>query len=203
MGRIGQTVARFAQAFGMNIVAYDPFLAKARAAELGVTVYETVDELLPLVDYLTVHTPLNDQTRNLIDAPQIAKMKDGVCLINCARGGIYNMDALLEGLKSGKLGGVALDVYPSEPCTDSPLFGMPHVVCTPPGASTEEAQTNVALEVVNLIIDYLSKGVIRQAVNFSSLDRETLNELRSALDLAYRLGLLAGGTVSGGINPVP
>ena len=201
MGRIGQTVAKFAKAFGMNIVAYDPFFPQSRGAELGIAVYETVDELLPLVDYLTVHTPLNDQTRNLIDVPQIAKMKDGVCLINCARGGIYNMDALVAGLNSGKLGGVALDVYPSEPCTDSPLFGMPHVVCTPHlGASTEEAQTNVALEAVQLIIDYLSKGVIKQAVNFSALDPETLNELRSALDLAYRLGLLAGGTVAGGID---
>ena len=201
MGRIGQVVAGAAKTFGMNVIAFDPFLAKVRAAELGVTVYETVEELLPLVDYLTVHTPLNDQTRNLIGAEQIAQMKDGVCLINCARGGIYNMDALAEGLKSGKLGGVALDVYPEEPCTDSPIFGMPHVVCTPHlGASTEEAQTNVALEAVQLIIDYLSKGIIKQAVNFSALDPETLNDLRSALDLAYRLGIVAGGTVSAGIR---
>lgn len=201
MGRIGQVVTRFAKAFGMNVVAFDPFLGKARGAELGVTVYEMVDEILPLVDYLTVHTPLNDQTRNLIDTDQIAQLKDGACLINCARGGIYNMDALVEGLKSGKLGGVAIDVYPEEPCVDSPLFGLPHVVCTPHlGASTEEAQTNVALEAVQLIIDYLSKGIIKQAVNFSPLDPETLSDLRSSLDLAYRLGIVAGGTVVGGIN---
>lgn len=201
MGRIGQTVAHFARAFGMKIVAFDPFLQKARAEELGVTLYDTVDEILPLIDYLTVHTPLNDQTRNLIDAPQIAKLKDGVCLINCARGGIYNMDALVEGLKSGKLGGVALDVYPEEPCTSHPLFGMPHVVCTPHlGASTEEAQTNVALEAVQLVIDYLSKGVIKQAVNFSPLDPETLKDLRSWLDLAYRLGMLSRKVTTGGIG---
>ncbi|MBQ1455382.1 MAG: phosphoglycerate dehydrogenase [Thermoguttaceae bacterium] len=192
MGRIGQVVTRFAKAFGMNVVAYDPFLPQARAEELGVKLFDTVESMLPEFDYLTVHTPLNDQTRNLIDAPQIAKMKKGVCLINCARGGIYNMDALAEGLKSGQLGGVALDVYPEEPCTSSELFGMPHVVCTPHlGASTEEAQTNVALEAVQLVIDYLTKGIIKQAVNFSSLDPETLNDLRSWLDTSYRLGLLA------------
>ncbi len=201
MGRIGQVVARVAKAFGMEVVAFDPFLPKSRAEELGVTLYDTVDEILPLIDYLTVHTPLNDQTRNLINKDQIAKMKDGVCLINCARGGIYNIDALVEGLKSGKLGGVAMDVYPEEPCVDSPLFGMPNVVCTPHlGASTQEAQTNVALEAVQLIIDYLSKGIIKQAVNFSPLDPQTLKDNRSLLDLAYRLGLTAGGTVSGGIN---
>ncbi|MBQ3333367.1 MAG: phosphoglycerate dehydrogenase, partial [Thermoguttaceae bacterium] len=105
MGRIGQVVTRFAKAFGMNVVAYDPFLPQARAEELGVKLFDTVESMLPEFDYLTVHTPLNDQTRNLIDAPQIAKMKKGVCLINCARGGIYNMDALAEGLKSGQLGG--------------------------------------------------------------------------------------------------
>ena len=201
MGRIGQVVSGFARAFGMNVVAFDPFLPKAKAVELGVKLYDTVDEILPLVDYLTVHTPLTDETRNLIDRPQIEKIKKGACLINCARGGIYNMDALVEGLQSGKLGGVALDVYPEEPCTSHPLFGMPRVLCTPHlGASTEEAQTNVALEAVQLVIDYLSKGIIKQAVNFSPLDPETLNDLRGWLDLAYRLGILARRVIPGGID---
>ena len=191
MGRVGQTVAKFAKAFDMKIVAFDPYLPAQRAQELDVKMYDTVAELLPLVDYLTVHTPLTDATRNLIDDAQLATMKDGVCLINCARGGIYNMDALVRGLDSGKLGGVALDVYPEEPCTDSPLFGRQNVVCTPHlGASTTEAQMNVALEAVELLIDYLKNGVIRQAVNFAPLDPKTLAEMRSALDLAYRLGCL-------------
>ena len=192
MGRVGQTVAKFAKAFDMKIVAFDPYLSAQRAQELDVKVYDTVAELLPLVDYLTVHTPLTDATRNLIGDKEIESMKDGVCLINCARGGIYNMEALQRGLDSGKLGGVALDVYPEEPCTDSPLFGRQNVVCTPHlGASTKDAQMNVALEAVELLIDYLKNGVIRQAVNFSPLDPKILAELRGALDLANRLGLLA------------
>src|SRR6185295_14632454 len=116
---------------------------------------ETVEAMLPHVDYLTVHTPLTDETRNLISTPQIERMRKGVRLINCARGGIYDEAALVEGLKSGHLGGVALDVFATEPCTDSPLFGMPNVLCTPHlGASTEEAQTQVAVEGVNLLVDY-------------------------------------------------
>ncbi len=201
MGRVGQTVAKFAKAFDMKVVAFDPYLSPQRAKELDVTVYETVAELLPIVDYLTVHTPLTDATRNLIGDAEIAAMKDGVCLINCARGGIYNMDALQRGIESGKLGGVALDVYPEEPCTDSPLFGKPHVVCTPHlGASTTEAQMNVALEAVELLIDYLKNGVIRQAVNFSSLDPKTLAELSGALNLSYRLGLFAQQVAPGAVS---
>ncbi|MBR5627290.1 MAG: phosphoglycerate dehydrogenase [Thermoguttaceae bacterium] len=201
MGRIGQTVAGYAKAFGMTVIAFDPYLSAAKAQELGVKVYETVAEMLPLVDYLTVHTPLNDSTRNLIGEKEIEALKPGARLINCARGGIYNMDALVEGMKSGKLGGVALDVYPEEPCTNNPLFGMPNVLCTPHlGASTEEAQTNVALEAVELLIDYLNNGVIRQAVNFSPLDPKTLAELHGSLDIAYRLGVLANQVAPGAVS---
>ena len=203
MGRIGQTVAKFARAFDMNIIAFDPYLSAQRAQELDVKVYESVAEMLPLVDYLTVHVPLTDATRNLIDEKEIAMMKDGVFLINCARGGIYNMDALLKGIESGKLGGVGLDVFPEEPFTESPLFGKPNVVCTPHlGASTKEAQMNVALEAVQLLIDYLSHGVIRQAVNFTPLDPKTLSELRGPLDLAHRLGLLAQQVAPGPVSSV-
>ena len=174
----------------MNLVGYDPYISSARAKELGITLYKTVDEMLPIVDYLTVHTPLTDETRNLIDKKQIELIKPGARLINAARGGIYNEEALVEGLKSGKLGGVALDVYPSEPCTDSPLFGMDHVVCTPHlGASTTEAQQNVALEAAQLLLDYFTTGTIRQSVNSSSLDPKTLVEVKSWLVAAYRLGL--------------
>ncbi len=191
LGRIGQAVATRAKALEMRILGYDPFLPAARAKELGIETFATPQEMLPHVDYLTVHTPLNDQTRNLIGEKEIASMKKGARLINCARGGIYNEAALVEGLKSGQLAGVALDVYPEEPCTNSPLFGMPGVLCTPHlGASTEEAQTNVAVEAAELLIDFFTTGAIKQAVNVSPLDPKTLSELKGYLNVAWRLGLL-------------
>ncbi len=198
MGRIGQVVAKFAKAFDMKVLAYDPFLSPQRAQELGVHSVETVHEMLPEVDYLTAHTPLNDATRGIIGKKEVDMIKPGARLVNCARGGIYDLDALVEGMKSGKLGGVALDVYEEEPCTKHPLFGMKNVVCTPHlGASTEEAQSNVALEAVELLIDYFTNGIIKQAVNFAPLDPETLRSLRGYLDVAYRLGMLAGQVVKG------
>ncbi len=191
LGRIGQAVASRAQALEMRILGFDPFLSASRAKELGIETCASPKELFPLVDYLTVHTPLTDETRGLVGAEAIATMRKGVRLINCARGGIYDEAALAEGLKSGQVGGVALDVYAPEPCTDSPLFGMDNVLCTPHlGASTEEAQTNVAVEGVGLLIDFFSTGEIRQAVNMSPLDGKTLEVLRGSLNVAYRLGLL-------------
>jgi len=191
LGRIGQAVASRAHALEMRILGYDPFLSSARAKELGVETVTSPKEMLPLVDYLTVHTPLTDETRGLIGAKELQTIKKGARLINCARGGIYDEEALVEGLKSGRLGGVALDVYSKEPCTESPLFGMPGVLCTPHlGASTAEAQTNVAVEAAELLIDFFTTGAIRQSVNMSPLDPKTLSELRAYLDLAYRLGLL-------------
>jgi len=191
LGRIGQAVATRALALEMHVLAYDPFLTPQRAKELGVRLCTSVREMLPDVDYLTVHTPLTEETRNLIGMDEIKIMKKGVRLINCARGGIYNEAALVEGLKSGHLGGVALDVFEKEPCTDSPLFGMPNVVCTPHlGASTEEAQSNVALEAAVLLVDYFTTGAIKQSVNMSPLDPKTLESLRGYLDVAYRLGIL-------------
>jgi D-3-phosphoglycerate dehydrogenase len=191
LGRIGQEVAKRAQAFQMRVLGYDPFLSAEGAAKLGITRVETVRDMLPQVDYLTVHTPLTPETTNLIDREAIALMKPGVRLVNCARGGIYSEEALVEGLKSGKLGGVALDVFLEEPCTNSPLFGMPNVICTPHlGASTEEAQTQVAVEAVELLIGYFTKGEVRHAVNMAAIDPKTLEALRGYLDLAYRLGLL-------------
>ena len=192
MGRIGQVVSKFARAFDMNIFAFDPFLTPAKAAELGVTLVDHVHKMLPRIDYLTVHTPLNEATRGLFGKKELELIKPGARLVNTARGGIYDLDTLAEGMKSGKLGGVALDVYEEEPCTSHPLFGMKNVVCTPHlGASTEEAQTNVALEAVELLVDYFTKGIIKQAVNFAPLDPETLSGLRGYLNVAYRLGMLA------------
>lgn len=191
LGRIGQAVAVRCRAMEMRVLGYDPFVTEQRAKELGVEMFATVNDMLPHVDYLTVHTPLTQETRNLISAKEIATIRPGVRLINCARGGIYDEAALAEGLKSGRLGGVALDVFASEPCTNSPLFGLPNVLCTPHlGASTEEAQTQVAAEGAQLLIDFLTTGAIRHAVNVPSLDRKTLAGLRDYLDVAYRLGLL-------------
>ena len=191
LGRIGQAVAVRAVALEMRVLGYDPFLSAARAKEIGVQMVGSAREMFPNVDFLTVHTPLNEQTRNLIGTQEIQTMKKGARLINCARGGIYDEQALVEGLRSGHLGGVALDVYATEPCTQSPLFGMPNVLCTPHlGASTEEAQTNVAVEAAGLLIDFFTTGAIRQSVNMSPLDPKTLDALRGYLNVAYRLGLL-------------
>jgi len=191
VGRVGQAVATRALAMEMRVLGYDPFLSTQRAKELGIKTCSSAREMFPLVDYLTVHTPLNDETRGMIGAEEIRMMRPGVRLVNCARGGIFNTKALVEGLKSGHLGGVALDVYDSEPCTDSPLFGMPGVLCTPHlGASTEEAQANVAVEAAELLIDFFTTGAIKQSVNISPLDPETLEKLRGYLNVAYRLGLL-------------
>jgi D-3-phosphoglycerate dehydrogenase / 2-oxoglutarate reductase len=191
LGRIGQAVATRARGLEMRVIGYDPFLPPSRAKELGIETCTSAREMLPLVDYLTVHTPLTDETKGLIGVKELGLLKKGVRLINCARGGIYDEAALVEGLKSGQIAGVALDVYPEEPCTNSPLFGMPGVLCTPHlGASTEEAQTNVAVEAAELLIDFFTTGAIKQSVNMSPLDPKTLAELRGYLNVAYRLGLL-------------
>ncbi len=201
LGRIGLEVAKRAQALEMKILGYDPFLSKERAQELGIEPVDTVDGMLPQVDYLTVHTPLTEETRNMIDLAQLDLVKPGIRLVNCARGGIYNEAALVEGLKSGKIAGVALDVYEEEPCTDSPLFGLPGVLCTPHlGASTEEAQTSVAVEAVHLLTDFLANGTIRHSVNVAPLDPKTIESLRGYLDVAYRLGMLMADIQTGGIQ---
>jgi len=191
LGRVGQAVATRARGLEMQIIGYDPFLPGTRATELGIETCESPQDMLPLVDYLSVHTPLNDSTRNLIGAAEVQMLKKGARLVNCARGGIYDEAALVEGLKSGQIAGVALDVFPEEPYTKSPLFGMPGVLCTPHlGASTEEAQTNVAVEAAELLIDFFTTGAIKQSVNMSPLDPKTLAEMRGYLNVAYRLGLL-------------
>jgi D-3-phosphoglycerate dehydrogenase len=202
LGRIGQEFAKRAIAFQMRVLGFDPFLSDEQARKLGIEKVATVHEMLPRIDYLTVHTPLTPETENLIGLKELELMKPGVRLINCARGGIYNEAALVEGLKSKKLGGVALDVYTTEPCTDSPLFGMPNVLCTPHlGASTEEAQTLVAVEAVQLLVNYLTTGEVRHAVNMTPIDPKTLAALRGYINLAYRLGLLlAQGHTSGGVE---
>ena len=201
MGRIGREVATRGLAFGMRVIAYDPFLSDEQATKMGIEKSNSIAELLPRVDYLTVHTPLTDETKYLVGMKQLDILKKGVRLINCARGGIYEEAALVEGLKRGIIAGVALDVYEEEPCTNSPLFGMPGVICTPHlGASTEEAQTQVAIEGIQLLINFFKTGEIRHAVNVASLDPKTLDALRGYLDAAYRLGLLMAQWHSGSIG---
>lgn len=191
LGRIGKEVAKRALAFAMRVIGYDPFLSAEEAEHLGIQRVEQARDMLPQIDYLSVHTPLTPETKHLIGAAEIAVMKPGVRLINAARGGIYDEAALAEGLRSGKLAGVALDVFEEEPCTKSPLFGMPNVICTPHlGASTEEAQTQVAVEAVQLLTNYLTTGEIRHAVNMVSVEPKTLAALRGYLDVSYRLGRL-------------
>lgn len=191
LGRIGQAVATRARAFDMRVLGFDPFLAPDRAAELGIELHATVRDMLPHVDYLTVHTPLTDETRHLIGMKELELLKPGVRLINCARGGIYDEAALVAGLERGIIAGVALDVFEQEPCTESPLFGMPRVLVTPHlGASTEEAQSQVAVEGVDLLVDFLTNGTIRHSVNAAPIDWAALEGVRGFLDLAWRLGLL-------------
>lgn len=198
LGRIGQAVAERARAFDMRVLGYDPFLSPDRAAELGIELVESVRGMLPEVDYLTVHTPLTDETRHLVGMKELELLKPGVRLVNCARGGIYDEAALVEGLKRGVIGGVALDVFEKEPCTDSPLFGMPGVLVTPHlGASTEEAQSQVAVEGVGLLVDFLTTGAVRHAVNSSAIDPAAIEGVRGFLDLAWRLGQLLAQLDSG------
>ena len=201
MGRIGREVAVRGLAFGMRVIAFDPFLSDEQATKMGIEKSNSIAELLPRVDYLTVHTPLTDETKYLVGMKQLEILKKGVRLINCARGGIYEEAALVEGLKRGIIAGVALDVFEEEPCTNSPLFGMPGVICTPHlGASTEEAQTQVAIEGIQLLINFFKTGEIRHAVNVAALDPKTLDALRGYLDAAYRLGLLMAQWHEGSIG---
>ena len=191
LGRIGQAVARRARAFDMHVMGFDPFLSPDRAAELGVELVANARDLLPHVDYLTVHTPLTEETKYLVGMKDLDTLKPGIRLINCARGGIYEEQALVEGLNRGVIAGVALDVFEKEPCTESPLFGMPGVLVTPHlGASTEEAQSQVAVEGVGLLCDFLTTGTIRHAVNSAAVDPAELEGVRGFLDLAWRLGQL-------------
>jgi D-3-phosphoglycerate dehydrogenase len=202
LGRIGREVARRAAGLDMKVVGFDPFLAPAAAAQLGIDAVAKLDDLLPRVDFLTVHTPLTDETRDLIGAAQIAKMKKGARVINCARGGIINEAALADALQSGHLGGAALDVFVQEPPPpDHPLLKLPNVVLTPHlGASTAEAQLSVATEAAHLLIDYLARGVVASAVNLPAVDRAELAELRLYVDLARRLGLLCAQLAGGPIH---
>jgi D-3-phosphoglycerate dehydrogenase len=202
LGRIGREVARRAAGLDMKVIGFDPFLAPAAASQLGVAAAPDLDTLLSQVDFLTVHTPLTDQTRDLIGARQLSLMRKGSRVINCARGGIINEAALAESLRSGHLAGAALDVFVEEPPpADHPLLKLPNLVLTPHlGASTVEAQTSVAMEAAQLLIDFLTRGVVGFAVNMAAVDRAELDELRLYVDMAHRLGLLHSQMCQGTIQ---
>jgi D-3-phosphoglycerate dehydrogenase len=202
LGRVGREVARRATGLDMKVVGFDPFLAPDRAAQLGIESVADLDQLLPRCDYLTVHTPLIDETRDLIGAAQLEKMKRGARVLNVARGGIINEQALADALRSGHIAGAAVDVFTQEPPpADHPLLKAPNVLVTPHlGASTVEAQTSVAIEAAQLLIDFLTRGVVQFAVNMAAVDRTELEELRLYVDMARRLGLLHAQMGQGAIR---
>jgi D-3-phosphoglycerate dehydrogenase / 2-oxoglutarate reductase len=201
-GNIGSIVADRALGMKMKVIAYDPYLSDERALNLGVEKVE-LDELMRRADFITLHTPLTDKTRNIISAESLALTKKGVRLINCARGGLIDEAALFEALKSGHAAGAALDVFVTEPATDSPLFGLHNVVCTPHlGAATTEAQENVALQIAEQMSDYLIRGAISNAVNFPSISAEEAPRLKPFVALAEKLGSFAGQLTETGIKRV-
>ncbi|WP_142848797.1 phosphoglycerate dehydrogenase [Telmatospirillum sp. J64-1] len=191
-GNIGAIVCDRALGLKMRVVAYDPFLSFERAADLGVEKVD-LDELFARADFITLHTPLTDATRDLINAKSIAKMKKGVRIINCARGGLVVEADLKAAIESGHVAGVALDVFKNEPPVGNPLFGMEQVVCTPHlGASTSEAQENVALQIAEQMVDYLLTGAVTNALNMPSVSAEDAPKLRPYMSLAKQLGSFAG-----------
>ncbi|WP_428540901.1 phosphoglycerate dehydrogenase [Profundibacter sp.] len=191
-GNIGSIVADRALGLKMKVIAYDPFLSEERAARLGVEKVE-LDDLLARADFITLHVPLTDKTRGILNAEAIAKMKKGVRVINCARGGLVDEAALAEAIKSGHVAGAGFDVYEVEPAKDSPLFGLPNVVCTPHlGASTSEAQENVAVQVAEQMSDYLLTGAVTNALNMPSVTAEEAKVMGPWLKLAEHLGAFVG-----------
>ena len=201
-GNVGSIVADRALGLKMKVIAYDPFLSAERALKLGVEKVE-LDELWRRADFITLHTPLTEKTRNIINAETLAQMRRGVRLINCARGELVEDAALAAALKSGHVAGAALDVFREEPATQSILFGLPNVVCTPHlGASTMEAQENVALQIAEQMSDYLLRGAISNAVNFPSISAEEAPKLRPFIALAEKLGSFAGQLTESGIKQV-
>lgn len=198
-GNIGAIVADRALGLKMRVLAYDPFLTDERAQTMGVEKV-AFDELLARADVITLHTPLNAQTRNLLSAEALGKTKRGVRIVNCARGGLIDEEALGRALDDGHVAGAALDVFATEPAIDNPLFSRPNVVCTPHlGASTMEAQEKVALEIAEQMSDFLLRGAIANAVNFPSVSAEEAPRLRPFVALAERLGSFVGQIARSGV----
>jgi len=193
LGRIGATVAERARAFGMNILAHDPYFTREAARELGIEIV-ALEDVLARSDFITLHTPLTDETRGLINAAAIDKMKPGVRLINCARGGLIDERALIDAIRSGKVAGAALDVFEQEPTPpDNPLLALEQVITTPHlGASTTEAQLGVATMIAEQVLDYLKHGTVRGAVNMPAVSAELLAAIGPYISLGEKIGLFQG-----------
>jgi D-3-phosphoglycerate dehydrogenase len=201
-GNIGAIVADRAQGLKMRVIAYDPFLSDERAKDLGVEKVE-LDDLFARADFITLHTPLTDATRDIVNAKSFAKMKDGVRIINCARGGLINEADLEAALKSGKVKGAALDVFLEEPAHASPLFALEQVICTPHlGASTREAQENVALQVAEQMADFLLTGAVINALNMANVSAEDAPKLKPYMKLAEQIGGFAGQITETGLKKI-
>lgn len=201
-GNIGSIVANRAIGLGMRVAVYDPFLSEERATNLGVEKVELA-ELLRTADFITLHTPLTDQTRNILSRETLAETKPGVRIINCARGGLIDEDALADAIVSGHVAGAALDVFATEPARESPLFGLDQVVVTPHlGASTVEAQENVALQVAEQMADFLVTGAVTNALNMASVTAEEAPRLRPYMKLVEQLGSFAGQLTETGLKGV-
>ena len=191
-GNIGSIVADRAVGLKMRVLAYDPYLSEKRALELGVEKAD-LETLLARADFITLHTPLTEATKNILSRDALAQTRKGVRIINCARGGLLDEAALADAIRSGHVAGAALDVFETEPAVDSPLFGLENVVCTPHlGAATAEAQENVALQVAEQMSDYLLNGAVSNAVNMASVSAEDAPRLKPYLDLCRLLGGFAG-----------
>ncbi len=202
LGKIGTEVAKRAQGLGMQVIAYDPFLSEEMSKKMGVKKMD-IQDVLRQADFITIHTPLTAETKNIINSETIKIMKNGVYIINCARGGIINEKDVYDALESGKIAGVALDVFEMEPPVNNPLVGHEKVVCTPHlGASTQEAQENVAIAISEQIVDYLIYGTIRNAVNFPSIPAEQVAVLQPYLNLAEKIGGFASQIFDNGIIEV-
>lgn len=203
IGQIGTYVTKLAQGLAMQVIGYDPYLAPGRARELGIQTV-ALDELFRRADFISVHTPLTNETRSLINAHAIQQMKDGVMIVNCARGGIVNEHDIYEALQSKKVAAAAFDVFAEEPVKpEHPLLTLDNFICTPHiGASTEEAQENVAVAIAEQFVDYFEKGVARGAVNIPSVPSEALLQLTPYLGLAERMGLFQAQLIDEGIEEV-
>ena len=202
IGNIGSQVAKRAQAFAMNVIAYDPFLSEDKAKAMGVEKVN-LNELFRGSDFITIHTPITAETRNLINKDTIKIMKNGVRIINCARGGIINEKDLYDALVEGKVAGVALDVFEKEPPENNPLLTLDSVVSTPHlGAATKEAQENVAIAISEQIADYLVQGTIRNAVNFPSIPADQVARLQPYINLSEKLGLFSAQIFEGGVTEI-
>ncbi|MCG6158530.1 phosphoglycerate dehydrogenase [Rubinisphaera margarita] len=198
LGRVGLAVAQRCRGLDMKVLGYDPFISAERAGEFGVELHREIDALIPHCEFLTVHTPLTEETRNVINAERIAKMPKGVRIINCARGGIIDEDALADAVESGHVAGAAIDVFTEEPPKNTRLTGLPGVLTTPHlGASTDEAQELVAVEASDIIAGFLTRNEVRHAVNMAPVSASEMEGMKRYIDLAYRLGLLLAQQTQG------